>query len=63
MSAHKHAYLDEAEARRILEATPEIAEMYGLRILAQRRLLPVTTEAERQAAREYNAQRARERGA
>jgi hypothetical protein len=64
MSAHKHEYVvTEERARAILEGTPPIAEMHGLRILAQRRLMPVTSEDERRASQEYNERRRQERGA
>jgi hypothetical protein len=67
VSAHRHEYIEtEARAREILANNPprqRIAESVGIVLMAQRRLLPVTTAAERQAAQDYNAQRARGRGA
>lgn len=64
MSAHKHEYLTPERARAILDTTPRTAEMSGLIIMAQRAAEPdiCSTEAERQAAHEYNVRRARERG-
>lgn len=61
MSAHRHDYIEtEERARQILGRNPpqsRTAESFGLILLAQRRLRPVTTEEERRAVREYNAAR------
>lgn len=57
MSAHKHEYLDPERARGILANVPPVADMHGLRLMAQRALMPVTTEEERRAVREFNAAR------
>lgn len=50
-------FLTEADARAFLAVAPPIAETHADRIAAQRRLLPVTTEAEREAVRAYGAGR------
>ena len=56
-----HWYASRAEAAAFLARALPMAENYGDRIAAERRLMPVTTKAERDAAIAYNLQRARER--
>ena len=49
------------QAAAYLARSTRMAESYGDRVAMERRLMPVTTKAERDAAIAYNLERARER--